>query len=252
MWHRRDHELRRAARRPGRRAPDVRGARAPRARRRGVLPLARGRPGHEAAEHHRPGHGPPARAQRGRRGVGRLQRRDLQLQGAAAGAGGARPRVLHGHGHGGHRPPLRGEGAAPGRGPARDVRLRGVGRARPEPAARPRPRGHQAPLLRRGGRAAGLRLGGEGAPAAPLGGAGRQLDVARPRPRLPRHSARGEHRPRGAQARPRQRPRGLAGRSADRPLLAARVGPRSRAERGGDGRGAARARGRVRAPAHGE
>ena len=56
--------------------------------------------------------GRPADRQRGRLGPGRLQRRDLQLPGAACRAGGAGPPLPHPQRHRGARPPLRGGGRA--------------------------------------------------------------------------------------------------------------------------------------------
>ena len=50
---------------------------------------------HAAAEHHRPVHRPAADSQRRPHRLGRVQRRDLQLPGAAARARGARPPLLH-------------------------------------------------------------------------------------------------------------------------------------------------------------
>ena len=55
-------------------------------------------------------HRPPADPQRGPDGLGRLQRRDLQLPRAAARARSGRPPVLHGHRHRGHRPRVRAMG----------------------------------------------------------------------------------------------------------------------------------------------
>ena len=63
---------------------DGRRDRPPRAGRRGLLDRAGRRPGAPPAVDHRPGRRRPADRQRGRLGPGRLQRRDLQLPGAAA------------------------------------------------------------------------------------------------------------------------------------------------------------------------
>ena len=71
---------------------------------------------------------PPAAVQRGRHGLGRLQRRNLQLPRAAAPAGRLRPPVPHPQRHRGDRPPLRGRRARLAAAPQRHVRPGHLGR----------------------------------------------------------------------------------------------------------------------------
>ena len=78
----------------------------------------------------RPGRRPPAALQRGRHGLDRLQRRDLQLPRPAAPARGAGAHPPLDGRHRGPRPPLRGRGARAVPPPARDVRPGDLGRAR--------------------------------------------------------------------------------------------------------------------------
>ena len=138
--------------------------------------------------------GPPADRQRGRRGAGRLQRRDLQLPRAAGRARrrpgtASRPRrdtevIVHAY-------------EQWGRGVFE--RLRGMfgialwdSRARIA-AARARPRGHQAAVLRRARRPALLRLGAEVAARGRRRRARDRSRGARALPLVPVHAARPRH-----------------------------------------------------------
>src|SRR6266566_7395484 len=61
-----------------------------------------------ATEYHRLVYRTSAHPQRGRNRLGRLQWGDLQLPRAAPGTGSSWPPLLHQHGHGGDRSPVRG------------------------------------------------------------------------------------------------------------------------------------------------
>src|SRR5438093_1596542 len=122
---------------------------------------------------------------------------------------------------------------------ARHVRDGPVGRRPQGTVARARQGGHQAPVLRRGRRPAGLRLGAEGNPAAPRRGTAPGLGRGQSPVHFPEHSRRGEHRAGRAQARARARLDRFRGRGdTDRALLGRAFRARRKPERG-DPRGAA-------------
>ncbi len=143
-------------------SPDDRPDRASRPRRRRVHVRGRvlaGRP--PPVDHRRRGRS-PALLGRVAAGLGRAERRDLQPRGTARGAGGRRPPAPQPLRHRGAPPSLRGARPRPGPAPARDVRRGRVGPREPPRRPDPRPGGHQAPLLRGGGRRGGVRLRAEG------------------------------------------------------------------------------------------
>ena len=182
-------------------------------------------------------HRRPAHVQRGRDGRGRVQRRDLQLPGAARRARRARPPVRNPVGHRGDRARLRGARARLG-GPAPGhVRDRPVGRPEPPAAPRPRPRGEEAALLRARRRPPRLRLRAEG--AAPGRGPQARGGGGRPR-RLPvlRLRARARDHPPGGRADP-ARPLPRLGARTDPPhrVLGRAPRPASRADGSAGARG---------------
>ena len=92
----------------------------------------------------------------------RLQRRDLQLPGARAGAGGRRRGLHQRHRHGGHPGRLRGVGPAVRRALQRHLGVRAVGRRARAAAAVPRPLRRQAAVPGRARRPAGVRQRDQG------------------------------------------------------------------------------------------
>ena len=171
--------------------------RAPRSRRRRRLrdPVRQPRP--PSPQHHRPRGRPPARGQRGRDRLARLQRRGLQLPRAARRARGRRPHLPHALRLRGHRPRLRGVGPGLRRALQRHVGVRRGrparrrrGRARRQARAEPRPLRHQAALLRTvpEERPPALRQRDQGAAAGPRAGrrARRADDLRVPAARVPR------------------------------------------------------------------
>ena len=123
--------------------------------RRRLLPRRERRARHAAAVHHRPRVGPAAGAQRGRLGVGRVQRRDLQLPRAAARAAGPRA-----HLHDDRPTPRSSSTSTRSSGRAASTSCAGMfafalwDAAEAAAPDRPRPPRHQAALLRRGRRTA--------------------------------------------------------------------------------------------------
>ena len=206
--------------------------------RRRLLVRAGGRPGASTALDHRPGGGRSADRQRGRLDPGRLQRRDLQLSGAAPRARGARAPLPDPERYRGPRPPLRGARGGPGRSAARDVRVRPVGSGPPGAAAGPRSAGPEAAVCLPGCGEARLRLGAQGDPGDPgglprdrpgrAGGLSGLWDGPRGEDDLPGH--------REAAAGPRANGRPGPARGIGPPLLAAP----DRAGSGPDGRGVVR------------
>ena len=221
-----------------------------RPRRRRLSSGSGGGPGDAAPADHRPRDRAPAHPERGRHGVGRLQRRDLQLPGAPPRARGAWACLLHRDGHGDDRPPLRG---GPGRlreEAARHVRLRPLGCAPPDAAGGSRPAGHQAALLCRGRRQAPLRVGAEGAAAVGRRRGRPQLERGQPPLHVRVHARGGQHHRRRPQARARAHSARLAGPGrAHRTVLGSTLRARVRTARGVLRGAAPRAHRGIRPPA---
>ena len=174
MRHRRLVRPRGQGRGRGDGARDVQHHRAPRPGRRGHLRAERLRLRHAPPLDRRPGRRPPADGERRRALRHHLQRRDLQLSGAAQGAGSARPSLPHQQRHREHPARLRGLGRrrlAEARG---HVRGRDLGPAQPHGHAGARSAGHQALLLHAAERRPRLGLGAEDAHP----GAGSQVHAA--------------------------------------------------------------------------
>ena len=169
-------------------------------RRRGLPPRWRDRARPPPAVDHRPRRRQPAHGLGRRAGVDHLQRRDLQLSGAARPARGPRLSVPDGVRHRGRPGRLRDLGRGLRAPPPGHVRLRPVGRQAPPPAARAGPRRHQAAGLRVGRVAAPLRLRAEGDPPGSVGAARPRLERPPRVPHLPLRAEPAHHLPGRAQA----------------------------------------------------
>ena len=121
----------------------------PRRRRRAHRSAQRRDDRHAAAGDHRHRGGPPAAEQRGRVGVGGVQRLHLQPREAPRGPARPRPSLRHAHGHGGARAPLRGVRRRAGARARGDVRVRDLGRKGAAAAARARPLRREAAVRAR-------------------------------------------------------------------------------------------------------
>ena len=201
------------------------------------------------------GHQPMSNEERD--GLGRLQRRDLQLPGAARRAGSPGPPLPEPQRHRGHRPRLRAVGRGVRQAPARDVRDRPLGRPREEARAGARLGRHQAAALVPGRGEARVRLGDQVDPRLPGRVARDRPRRARPLPDLRVHPGALLDLPPDQQAAAgpparlaarRRRPSAPTGISRSRP---SRTG-RSRVERGGVRARTAGAAARVRAAPDGQ
>ena len=176
-----------------------------------------------------------------------LQRRDLQLPGAARGPPRPWPPPALRRRHRGAGAPVGGRRPRDARPPARDVRTRGAGQRPAGALPRPRPSRQEASLLDRRSGGSGVRLRAE----SPAGGAAAQAGArarcaalvpeVRLRARGPVHPCRREQ----AASRPLASARPALGRDPGGTLLEARAGTRAAGElrRGAGGAAAPAARG---------
>ncbi len=188
MWHRRHRQAGPDGGRGGV-APqaDARRDPPPRSGRRGPLDRGSGRARTPAARHRRRGGRAPADVDRRRRGMARLQRRDLQSRPGESRARAPRASLPHALGHRDDPASLAGRRRALRRPPLGHVRLRALGSPAAAALAGPRPARDQAALLCADGARAPLRLGDQGHP----GGEPRPAALQRGDPaRVPRDALR--------------------------------------------------------------